>query len=144
MILKVKKISPEAKIPTYQTKEASGLDLYADKNISIESKSYCAVGTGICIEIPSGYEGQVRPRSGLALKYGLGLLNAPGTIDADYRGEIRVVLFNFGENKVEIKKGSRIAQLVIAPVCKVELQESELSESERGEKGFGSTGLLCP
>lgn len=141
MILKIKRINPDARIPSYQTKEASGLDLYAACDFNIESKDYCAIGTGICIEIPPGYEGQVRPRSGIALKYGLGILNSPGTIDADYRGEIKVILFNFAKNKVSLKKGTRIAQLIIAPVCKVEIQEGKLSESERGEKGFGSTGL---
>jgi len=100
------------------------------------------IPTGIALEIPEGYEGQVRPRSGLALKKGLTVLNAPGTIDADYRGEVKVILVNLGEEEVVIERGERIAQLVITPVVRAELiPVEELSSTERGEGGFGSTGL---
>ena len=101
-----------------------------------------AVPTGLCVEIPAGYEMQVRPRSGLALRHGIGLLNAPGTIDADYRGEIKIILVNHGSEDVTVRRGDRIAQLVLAPVSSGIFEEAdELRPTERGESGFGSTGL---
>lgn len=100
-----------------------------------------SVGTGIRLEIPAGYECQVRPRSGLALKHGVTVLNAPGTIDADYRGEVRVILVNLGENPFEIEKGDRIAQMVLAPVSRIDWKvKDSLSRTDRGSGGFGSTG----
>jgi len=130
-------------IPEYKTKYASGCDLYADiqKPIILKPKDFCIVPTGIRIEIPRGYEAQVRPRSGLASKYGIGILNAPGTIDADYRGEIKVILFNLGKKSVKIKKGDRIAQMVFAPVLKAVFKKvKKLNKTERGIGGFGHTG----
>ena len=101
-----------------------------------------AVPTGLCVEIPEGYEMQVRPRSGLALRDGIALLNAPGTIDSDYRGEIKIIMINHGTSDVRIVRGDRIAQLVVAPVSRAEFEEAErLAPSERGESGFGSTGV---
>ncbi|MGB9720056.1 MAG: dUTP diphosphatase [bacterium] len=130
-------------IPKYQTPQSAGCDLYADiqRTVVLRPHDFCAIPTGIKIEIPAGYEAQVRPRSGLALKYGIGILNAPGTIDADYRGEIKVILFNFGRKGVRIKPGDRIAQMVIAKVIKAEFRKvRKLNRTERGSGGFGHTG----
>ncbi|PIU28266.1 MAG: dUTP diphosphatase, partial [Candidatus Hydromicrobium americanum] len=101
---------------------------------------YKIIPTGIGIEIPTGFEAQIRPRSGLALKHGIGILNSPGTIDSDYRGEIKVILFNLGKQSFIVKPGMRIAQLVIAKTYQVEIVETELSDTSRGIRGFGSTG----
>ncbi len=145
VILKVKRL-PHAKhlpLPSYATPLSSGLDLRAaiEKPITVKPLERVLIPTGLVLEIPEGYEGQVRPRSGLALKKGLTVLNAPGTIDADYRGEVKVILINLGSEEVVIEPGERIAQLVIAPVQKVEVIEvQELTPTERGEGGFGSTG----
>ncbi|MCX7994707.1 MAG: dUTP diphosphatase [candidate division WOR-3 bacterium] len=130
-------------IPEYQTPNASGCDLYAniERPIVLKPGEFRIIPTGICIEIPEGYEAQVRPRSGLAAKYGIGILNAPGTIDADYRGEIKVILFNFGKKDVKIKKGDRIAQLVFAPVLRAIFKNvRRLSKTRRNTGGFGHTG----
>jgi dUTP pyrophosphatase len=130
-------------LPAYHRAGASGLDLLADikQAIALASLERCAVPTGIAIQIPSGYEGQVRPRSGRALREGLTLLNTPGTIDSDYRGEIQVIVVNLGREPVSIEPGDRIAQLVIAPVARVELVEvEELDDTPRGGGGFGHTG----
>ncbi len=128
-------------LPKYQTPDASGLDLYSAENKIIKKKSFATVRTGIAIEIPKGYEAQVRPRSGLAKNYGIGILNSPGTIDADYRGEIMVILFNMSNKNFKIKKGERIAQLVFSPIAKVEWVEvKELRKSKRNKGGFGHTG----
>ncbi|MEO0184292.1 MAG: dUTP diphosphatase [candidate division WOR-3 bacterium] len=130
-------------IPRYQTSHSAGCDLCADiqKPVVLKPRAFCAIPTGIRIEIPAGYEAQVRPRSGLALKYGIGILNTPGTIDADYRGEIKVILFNFGTKSVRIKPGDRIAQMVIARVIKAEFRRvRKLNRTERGSGGFGHTG----
>jgi len=119
------------------------LDLLADieRAIALAPLERCAVPTGIAVEIPPGYEGQVRPRSGRALREGLTLLNTPGTIDSDYRGEIQVIMVNLGREPVSIEPGDRIAQLVIAPVARVELVEvDELDDTSRGGGGFGHTG----
>jgi len=131
-------------LPQYQTPDASGLDLYAavTETVTIEPGDVQLIPTGIRVSIPAGYEGQVRPRSGLALKHGIGLLNAPGTIDADYRGVVGVILFNFGKNPFSIKRGDRIAQLVIAKVERVQLRTTHgLDPSQRDSGGFGSTGV---
>jgi dUTP pyrophosphatase len=141
LIVKVKKLEPEARIPTYETADASGIDLYAIEDIVIAPKEHKLIHTGISIEIPKGYEGQIRPRSGLASKYGIGILNSPGTIDADYRGELKVILFNFGHKPFRVHKNDRIAQLAFSKSVRVSLKETEgLTPTKRGSKGFGSTG----
>jgi dUTP pyrophosphatase len=130
-------------LPGYATPGSAGLDLLAAlaEPMVIEPARRAAVPTGIAIALPDGYEAQVRPRSGLALKHGLTLLNSPGTVDADYRGEIQVILINLGEEAVTLTRGMRVAQLVIAPVTPAALVEaSELPPSARGDGGFGSTG----
>jgi dUTP pyrophosphatase len=132
-------------LPSYQTAGAAGVDLLAALSASapltLASGGRALVPTGIVIAIPEGYEAQVRPRSGLAARHGITILNAPGTIDADYRGEIQVVLANLGNEAVTITRGMRIAQLVIAPVVRAHLQEvSSLDGTKRGTGGFGSTG----
>lgn len=128
-------------LPVYQTEDASGLDLYSAEDKIIKKKSFATVRTGIIIEIPKGYEAQIRPRSGLAKNYGIGILNSPGTIDADYRGEIMVILFNFLNKDFKIKKGERIAQIVFSPITKIEWVEvKKLNKSKRNEGGFGHTG----
>lgn len=142
MIIKVKKLEPEARIPTYKTAGASGVDLHAIEDIVIAPKEHKLIHTGISIEIPKGYEGQIRPRSGLASKHGIGILNSPGTIDADYRGELKVVLFNFGNKPFRVCKNDRIAQLVFSKSVRVTLKEVQtLTPTERETKGFGSTGI---
>src|SRR5688500_12726230 len=133
--------SPDC-VPEYATEHAAGMDLRANETVELAPMQRFAVGTGIRVAIPEGYEAQVRPRSGLALKQGLSIPNAPGTIDADYRGEVKVILINLGSEVISIRKGDRIAQLVICPVAKAELIVcEELPVTERGEGGFGSTGV---
>src|SRR5215467_548428 len=130
-------------LPSYQSKHAAGLDLVAAviEPVELAPKGRMLVPTGFALELPEGYEAQVRPRSGLALKHGVTLLNSPGTIDADYRGEVGVILINLGEAPFRLQRGDRIAQLVIAPVARLAWRESEsLPESARGAGGFGSTG----
>ena len=131
-------------LPGYATAGAAGADLRAavENVLTIEPGDREAVPTGLVVEIPEGYEGQVRPRSGLALKSGLTVVNAPGTIDSDYRGELKVLLVNLGSTTATISRGARVAQLVIAPVTQARFSEAvELSASERGDGGFGSTGV---
>ena len=141
MKLKIKKLSNEAIIPQYQTELAAGMDLHATQTHILEPMERKLIKTGLAFEIEEGYEVQIRPRSGLAYKHGITVLNTPGTIDADYRGEIMVLLINLSDSFYEIKKGERIAQAVIAPVVQAEIVEvEELSDTKRGEKGFGSTG----
>lgn len=141
VIVKVLKLNSKAQIPQYVTPRASGADLYSNENVVIHSGGKAIVGTGIALDIPEGYEGQVRPRSGLAAHAGITVLNSPGTVDSDYRGEIKVILINLGKEPVMFKKGDRIAQLVIAPVSIVTLTEvSELEDTDRGHGGLGSTG----
>ena len=132
-------------LPAYQSADAAGLDLLAavpaDTPLMLAPGKYAMVPTGLTIALPPGYEAQVRPRSGLAAKHGITVLNSPGTIDSDYRGEVKVLLINHGSDHFTITPGMRIAQLVIAPVTRVELQEtSELSETVRADGGFGHTG----
>lgn len=130
-------------IPHYQTEHSAGMDLYAavDKETVIAPGAWKLVPTGLAVAIPEGYEGQVRPRSGLALKHGIGLLNSPGTIDADYRGEVGIILFNFSDKPFIIQRGDRIAQLIFAKVEKAQIVKvEELSETRRGAGGFGHTG----
>jgi len=131
-------------VPHYQTEHSAGVDLYAaaDSDVVLGAGQWKLIPTGIALAIPEGYEGQVRPRSGLALKHGIGMLNGPGTIDADYRGEIGIILFNFGEAPFTIKRGDRIAQLVFARVERARFERVEsLSETARGAGGFGHTGV---
>ena len=130
-------------LPAYATPGAAGADLCAavDEPLRLPPGGRCAVPTGLRIELPEGYEAQLRPRSGLARKHGITLSNAPATIDADFRGEIQVLLWNAGPKAFEIARGDRIAQMVIAPVVRAEWHEvTTLSDSERGDGGFGSTG----
>ena len=132
-------------LPAYQTAEAAGLDLMAavpqDEPMTLAPGQYAMVPTGLAIALPSGFEAQVRPRSGLAAKHGVTVLNSPGTVDADYRGEIKVILINHGEAPFVIKRGERIAQMVIAPVVQAALVPvTTLSSTDRGAGGFGSTG----
>jgi dUTP pyrophosphatase len=132
-------------LPSYQSEGAAGLDLLAaiapNTQLVLEPRARDLVPTGLVIELPAGFEAQVRPRSGLALKHGITVLNAPGTIDCDYRGEVKVLLVNLGTEPFVIERGIRIAQLVVAPVTRVSLrEESALAESSRGAGGFGSTG----
>ena len=142
--IKVKKLHPQAVLPAYMTEHAAGMDLCAvlDTPVLLAPGERRLLPTGLAMEIPPGFEGQVRPRSGLALKKGLALVNSPGTIDADYRGEIGVIVINHGSQPVEFLSGDRIAQLVIAPVTRARLVESDvLNESERNSGGFGHTGV---
>jgi dUTP pyrophosphatase len=130
-------------LPEYATPGAAGVDLRAavDEELTLPPGSRCLVPTGIAIALPEGYEAQVRPRSGLALKYGVTLLNSPGTVDADYRGEIKVVVVNLGQEPFTVRRGDRIAQLVVQPVARVRWQEvAVLDSTERGDGGFGHTG----
>jgi len=143
VLVKVVKNAPRAVLPQYETGGSVGMDLRAflDADVSIPPLGRVKIPTGLKIEIPEGYEGQVRPRSGLAIKKGLTVLNSPGTIDSDYRGDLDIILINLGAEDIIIKDGERIAQLVIAPVCKAGIVEvKELTETARGGGGFGSTG----
>jgi len=133
-------------LPAYATPASAGMDLTAaipeNKIFTLEIGKRMLIPTGLCIELPDGYEGQVRPRSGLALKHGITVLNAPGTIDADYRGEVSVLLVNHGDQPFEITRGMRIAQLVVAPVVQAVWDERvTLAETSRGAGGYGSTGV---
>ncbi len=141
--VQIKKLRPDAVIPAYMTEHAAGLDLCAaiDAPIAIAPGSRAAISTGLAIALPPGFEGQVRPRSGLAKNHGLTVVNAPGTIDSDFRGAVTILLINHGSEPVTIEPGHRIAQLVIAPVVQAELVEVEdLDATARGAGGFGSTG----
>jgi dUTP pyrophosphatase len=141
--IKVKKLNKDLPLPTHQTDGSSGLDLHASEDCFLASGDFKMVPTGIALEIPFEYEGQVRPRSGLAAKSGIGVLNSPGTIDSDYRGEIKVILFNFSKEDFKIKKGDRIAQLIISRVERIDLVEvSDLESTKREDGGFGSTDYL--
>lgn len=137
------KLDPRAVIPQYMTRLAAGMDICAlvDQPLTLNPGQRILVPTGLACAVPPGYEVQVRPRSGLAINQGIALVNSPGTIDADYRGEIRIILINLGQQPFIVHSGDRIAQLVVAPVLQVEVREvMELSETERGKGGFGHTG----
>lgn len=137
----VKKLHPSAKLPAYQSEGAAGFDFCSIEEKTIKAGEWELVKTGLAFEIPQGYELQVRPRSGLALKNGISVLNSPGTIDSDYRGEVGVVLINHSKVDFSISMGDRIAQGVVAKVEQVSLEEVEiLSQTQRGEGGFGSSG----
>jgi dUTP pyrophosphatase len=129
-------------LPRYASEDAAGLDVSAAEELTLEPGQRHAVATGFAIEIPRGFEVQVRPRSGLAFKHGITCLNTPGTIDSDYRGEVKVILVNLGQEPFEVRRGERIAQLVPAPVLRADFVEvGELSETARGAGGLGSTGV---
>ncbi len=137
-------IQPGAFLPTYGSSGSAGADLHAfvDEPVVLNPGERRLIPTGLKLQIPEGYEGQVRPRSGLAVKHGVTVLNSPGTIDSDYRGEIKVVLINFGKEPFAVETGARIAQLVIAPVTRAEYEPAgSLDSSHRGGGGFGSTGI---
>jgi dUTP pyrophosphatase len=136
-------IDSDLPLPRYMTPGAAGLDIVAalEEPLSLEPGERALIPTGLALAIPAGYEVQVRPRSGLALKHGITVLNAPGTIDSDYRGEVGIILINHGQNAFEVRRGERVAQLVVSRVVQVELNVvKELSDTERGTGGFGHTG----
>ena len=139
----IKKLDPAVELPAYKTDGASGMDLMAlvNKPIKLKSNSSCLVPTGLAVAFSSDFEIQIRPRSGLAAKNSISVLNTPGTIDSDYRGEIKVILFNHGKSNFLINNKDRIAQMILTPVIKMDLEETDdLPETIRGEGGFGSTG----
>ena len=139
----IKKLDQEAEIPSYKTKGASGMDLMAfiDQPIKLAPKSSCLVPTGLSVAFSKDYEIQIRPRSGLAAKNNISVLNTPGTIDSDYRGEIKIILFNHGNKNFIINNKDRVAQMILIPVNKMDLEEVDnLPDTLRGEGGFGSTG----
>jgi dUTP pyrophosphatase len=142
-VLKILKRDAAVILPRYESEGAAGMDLraFVENDITITPAGRAKIPTGLFMEITPGYEVQVRPRSGLAFKAGVTVLNAPGTIDSDYRGELEVILINLGDKTFAVKNGDRIAQIVLAPICKAEIAEAaSLSETERGAGGFGSTG----
>lgn len=131
----------ETPIPTRKTPGSAGFDICAARTVTIPAFGFATVGTGLALQLPAGVEAQVRPRSGLAARHGIGVLNSPGTIDSDYRGEIKVVLFNHSGKPYRVRRGDRIAQLVFVRTAAVRLKEaSRLSETKRGKRGFGHTG----
>ena len=139
----IKKLDPAVELPAYKTEGASGMDLMAlvKEPINLKPNSSCLVPTGLAVAFSSEFEIQIRPRSGLAAKNSISVLNTPGTIDSDYRGEIKVILFNHGKNNFLINNKDRIAQMILTPVIKMDLEETDdLPETIRGEGGFGSTG----
>ncbi len=139
----IKKLDPAVELPAYKTSGASGMDLMAlvKEPINLKPNSSCLVPTGLAVAFSSNFEIQIRPRSGLSAKNNISVLNTPGTIDSDYRGEIKVILFNHGESDFLIKNKDRIAQMILTPVIKMEFEETDdLPETVRGEGGFGSTG----
>ena len=139
----IKRLSKEVPLPKYETSGSSGMDLAANinANIDINPGKTAIIPTGLALSIPKGFEVQIRPRSGLAANQKISVLNTPGTIDADYRGEIKVILINLGQESFKVEKGLRIAQMVVCPIVQAQLKEvDDLNETERGKGGFGSTG----
>ena len=139
----IKKLNPSVQLPSYKTNGASGMDLMAfiEKPINLEPGKSCLIPTGLSLAFPEEYEIQIRPRSGLAAKNNITVLNTPGTIDSDYRGELKIILFNHGNENFLINNNDRVAQMILTPIIKMELHETEeLPETVRGEGGFGSTG----
>ena len=139
----IKRLSKEVPLPKYETSGSSGMDLAANinANIDIDPGKTAIIPTGLALSIPKGFEVQIRPRSGLAAKQKISVLNTPGTIDSDYRGELKVILINLGQEKFKVENGLRIAQMVLCPIIHAKLEEvDELKDTERGEGGFGSTG----
>ena len=139
----IKKLDPSVKLPKYKTNGASGMDLVAfiKKSLIVKPKVSSLIPTGLSVAFSDKYEIQIRPRSGLAAKNNISVLNTPGTIDSDYRGEIKIIIYNHGDKDFIINNGDRVAQMILTPVIKMELKEvSDLPETTRGERGFGSTG----
>ena len=139
----IKKLNSSAQLPSYKTSGASGMDLMAciEKTINLEPGKSCLIPTGLSVAFPKEYEIQIRPRSGLAAKNNISVLNTPGTIDSDYRGELKIILFNHSKVNFTINNNDRVAQMILTPIIKMELEESnKLPDSKRGEGGFGSTG----
>lgn len=139
----IKKLDPEVKLPEYKTNGASGMDIMAftENTIIVKSKSSSLIPTGLSVAFSEDYEIQIRPRSGLAAKKNISVLNTPGTIDSDYRGEIKVIIYNHGNNDFSVNNGDRIAQMILTPVVKMKLEETQnLPDTIRGKGGFGSTG----
>ncbi|RLB27699.1 MAG: dUTP diphosphatase [Deltaproteobacteria bacterium] len=146
MVIKVKRLdhNPDLPLPSYHSDGSSGLDLHAavTEDLTIQANEIRLIPTGLSISLPRGYEAQVRARSGLALRHGIGLVNSPGTIDADYRGEIGVILINWGTEPFTVRRGDRIAQMVIGKVYRAEVEEvDEIDPTNRGEGGFGHSGI---
>ena len=142
MILRFKKVHPEAVLPAYAHASDAGMDVRSIEDVVIPAGGRALVHTGLVMLLPPGYEAQVRPRSGLALKHGITVLNTPGTIDSGYRGEVGVILANFGGEGFAVAKGDKIAQIVVAPVTQAAIEEAyEIDETDRGAGGFGSTGV---
>ncbi|MFM7602015.1 MAG: dUTP diphosphatase [Pseudanabaena sp.] len=139
--IKFQKLHPEAIIPSYAHIGDAGADVYSVAEVTLQPQQRVAIPTGLAVDIPIGYEIQVRPKSGLALKHGITVLNSPGTVDAGYRGEIQVIVINLGTEAYTFAKGQKIAQLVLKPVIQALYVEGELGTSDRGVGGFGSTGL---
>ena len=140
----IKKLNPKAELPKYKTEGSSGMDLVAciEKDVNIKPGNKAVIPVGFALSVPKNFEIQIRPRSGLAAKNDITVLNTPGTIDSDYRGEVKVILFNHGKNIFKIEHGLRIAQMILCPVEKAEIIEvEELTDTLRGKGGFGSTGL---
>lgn len=140
--VKIQRLDNSLPLPSYKTPFSAGMDLYSRIDVVLKRGEITLVPTGVAISLPEGYEAQIRPRSGLALKHGLTLLNTPGTIDADYRGEIALIMINVGKEDFVVEKGMRLAQMVITRYEKVEFEEVDaLPDSQRGTGGFGSTGI---
>jgi dUTP pyrophosphatase len=148
LTIRISRISPSVSdipLPQYATEGAAGMDLYAavTEELVVQPGETKLIPTGFSVEVPPGYEAQIRPRSGLAAKNQMGILNSPGTIDSDYRGEVKVILTNFGKNAFLVKRGDRIAQMVISSYAKITWNEVDsLNETRRGEGGFGHTGMI--
>ena len=143
LVIKIKKLREDAIIPKYMTDAAAGMDLYSanDEGILLDPGKRAMIPTGIAIALPKGYEAQIRPRSGLAIRHGISLVNTPGTVDADYRGEIMVLMINHGDKSYVVSKGTRIAQMLIKKIYHPKIVVSDsLDETKRGEGGFGHTG----
>ena len=142
MTVRFRRIHPEAELPAYAHQDDAGMDLQSVEDCIVPRGGRRLVRTGLQMELPPGFDAQVRPRSGLALKHGITVLNTPGTIDAGYRGEVGVILANFGDADFSVAKGDRIAQMVVAPVLRAEIAETDaLDCTDRGTGGFGSTGV---
>jgi len=139
--IKFQKLHPDAQIPSYAHVGDAGADVYSVAEVTLQPSDHAAIPTGLAVDIPLGYEIQVRPKSGLALKHGITVLNSPGTVDAGYRGEIQVIVINLGKEVYTFAKGQKIAQLVLKPVIQAQYIEGELGTSDRGVGGFGSTGI---
>ncbi|MFN4870825.1 MAG: dUTP diphosphatase [Pseudanabaena sp.] len=139
--IKFNKLHPDAQIPSYAHVGDAGADVYSVAEVTLQPSDRAAIPTGLAVDIPIGYEIQVRPKSGLALKHGITVLNSPGTVDAGYRGEIQVIVINLGKEVYTFAKGQKIAQLVLKSVIQAQFIEGKLGTSDRGDGGFGSTGI---